>query len=1085
MFLEKLEIQGFKSFAHKNKLIFSGILDNQKRGLTAIVGPNGSGKSNIADAIRWVLGEQSLKNLRGKKSEDVIFSGSDKKSQLSFAEVSLYLNNSDVTSAKNEEPEVIENENDLERLMITCSEICLTRRLYRSGESEYLINNSRVRLADIQMLLAKANFGQKTYSVIGQGMVENFLTASAADRKDFFDEATGVKQFQIKRDSSLNKLEGSYENLRQVNMLLLEIKPRLKSLTRQVEKLHKRDSVASTLRQDQKLYYGYLWQEISHKLNESNKAFLESERHKIDKEKKLSKLNEDLEKIRSTDNFQEISALRPKIKELEDHKNNYLRTLAKLQAEFELQLDAQGQFDVSWLKNKRTELAAGLDSLKIEITSLDERLAHNEETLWQTKLQTITDQLAKAATINQKIDQLQNDKDQSLKQLSRLEAIIEANLEIRGQFDVSWLNNKQEELKRELTTLTQELQASQKKIATSNQEKLNNNLQSLQEKLHSLNQEMTLINNHLRHESQSQDYHQKISRFIDDFLKKLEAAEKENDLPKIKKLIAAAKDDFQNKIHGLIDGHNGQELQKITKIQDEIIALSEEKQTAITLLSEERLRLESLKEKLKMLSDRHGQLEKELADITDKLAKAQNKFDAGQLEKEKQPLIKKITALEQEIETLNKKSATSSLEFQKQEITNKINDCRLQSYQLNEKRQLILTRQVDLEREIQDLDNKLSKSQLKFNGAALEKEITETNNAISTLNQKIGDLENRLAILNTAKEEEKGQMFQCQQNIQTLQKEINDIMAYLSAQQIEAARQETKLEDLENNIRNDELDLSEIKNCPPSVNIPDLNLLQKNINNNKNQLEAIGGIDPEAEKEYQETKERYDFLSQQTNDLSQTIKSLEEIIRELDENIKTRFDAEFKIISEKFNEYFKILFNGGSAKIFKLTPEDETINEQKANSNIIASNLNGLSPEELRAKQEVDDQLNRLKILKHRGNIGFSGIDIQATPPGKKIQVVTMLSGGERALTAIALICAIISANPSPFVTLDEVDAALDEANSERLAKILDDLSNKTQFIIITHNRACMRRASILYGVTMEPDGVSRLLSVKLDELKK
>jgi len=272
MYLEKLEIQGFKSFAHKNKLIFSGLINGEKRGLTAIVGPNGSGKSNIADAVRWALGEQSIKTLRGKKSEDVIFSGSDKKSQLGLAEVSLFLNNQenvsllkDATPNSNDE-NTKNNDSKLDEIIKTCPQIIITRRVFRSGESEYLLNNSRSRLSDIQMLLAKANFGQKTYSVIGQGMVDNFLNSSVAERKDFFDEATGVRQFQIKRDSALNKLESSYENLQQVDMLLSEIRPRLKSLTRQMDKLKKREETEKNLKEVQLKYYGYLWQDINNKL---------------------------------------------------------------------------------------------------------------------------------------------------------------------------------------------------------------------------------------------------------------------------------------------------------------------------------------------------------------------------------------------------------------------------------------------------------------------------------------------------------------------------------------------------------------------------------------------------------------------------------------------------------------------------------------------------------------------------------------------------------------------------------------------------------------------------------------------------
>ena len=215
MYLQKLEILGFKSFALKTTLEF-----NQK--LTAIVGPNGSGKSNVADAIRWVLGEQSVKLLRGKRAEDVIFAGSDRKTRSGMAEVSIFLNNADGSAP------------------IDYSEIVITRRVYRDGQSEYLLNNHPVRLIDINLLLARANFGQKTYSVIGQGMIDSILVSSPADRKEFFEEATGIKQYQIKREQSISKLGATYENLEQAELVLQEITPRLKTLTRQVKRLEKR-----------------------------------------------------------------------------------------------------------------------------------------------------------------------------------------------------------------------------------------------------------------------------------------------------------------------------------------------------------------------------------------------------------------------------------------------------------------------------------------------------------------------------------------------------------------------------------------------------------------------------------------------------------------------------------------------------------------------------------------------------------------------------------------------------------------------------------------------------------------------------
>ncbi|MBU0647122.1 AAA family ATPase, partial [Patescibacteria group bacterium] len=354
MFLEKLEIQGFKSFANKNTLVFPGMLDKNRRGITAVVGPNGSGKSNTADAIRWALGEQSMKTLRGKKSEDIIFSGSDKKGRLGMAEVSLYFNNED------------------HQAPIDYNQVVLTRRLYRDGDSEYLINNSRVRLSDIQIFLAKASFGQKTYSVIGQGMVEGFLNTSLVERKEFFDEATGVKQFQIKRDNSLNKLINSYENLNQAKMLLSEIDPRLKSLTRQVNKLKKRDEIEIELKKLRLNYYSSLWQEINNKFNQFNKQIIITEKIKLEKEKKLITIEKEIEQQKKqSQDTTTYNQWQTELAQLESERDDFVKQLAKSEAQLELKLEAKGQFDLAWLNNKKNELANEIEKLNKEIVLIN------------------------------------------------------------------------------------------------------------------------------------------------------------------------------------------------------------------------------------------------------------------------------------------------------------------------------------------------------------------------------------------------------------------------------------------------------------------------------------------------------------------------------------------------------------------------------------------------------------------------------------------------------------------------------------------------------------------------------------------
>jgi len=876
MYLEKLEIQGFKSFANKNILVFPGLLGKNKKGITAIVGPNGSGKSNIADAVRWALGEQSLKTLRGKKGEDIIFSGSDKKGRQGMAEVSLYLNNED------------------RQAPIDYSQIVLTRRLYRNGESEYLLNNSRVRLIDTQILLAKSNFGQKTYSVIGQGMVEGFLNTSLTERKEFFDEATGVKQYQIKRDDSLNKLVASYDNLNQAKMLVDEIEPRLKSLTRQVNKLKRRDEIEIELKELQLNYYGKIWHEINGKFNDYNNKFLGLEKIKLEKEKRLSGLNRELLQLeKQIGEEAEFIKWQAELTDWQNQKDELNKILAKLEARLELKLTAVARPDLVWLNQKKGEMKDAIQALGEEIAMLDKNIAAEKSGL--------VDLENKKKEINDKIGKFN---DELFKYGSSL-------------------NDK------EMASLNQQL----KGLAL-----------------------------------------------------KLESAEKEDNLTKIKQLIKEVKLHLDR----LLELPAARQTKKdLAAIRENLIELTKSKEEISVKLYESNFRISARSERVKLLNEQKNNLQKELADL-------ENKLNNGQ--------------------STNIKKG--------------------------------------------------------------DDEVIHTKNRLTQFEAKITETNEKIKAYTTEQAKNHVHLFNLQKNLQTLQNEVNIFSNQLNELKISSTKYETRLEDLETEIRNSYGNLKEIREHKTFTAIYSEQALEK-INNLKRQIDQIGGIDPEIEKEYTATKERYDFLAKQTSDLIGAISSLEKIIRELDLIIKEKFDKEFKHISEKFEEYFKILFNGGRAKIIKVMAEELKDEEREDTKEVTLE-----TDEKISKKSSTPSAINleNIKFLQKHNATGLAGIEIQATPPGKKIKSVSMLSGGERALTAIALICAIISANPSPFVFLDEVDASLDEANSERLAKILDDLSRKTQFIVITHNRASMRRANILYGVTMGEDSVSKLLSIKLDE---
>ncbi len=657
MYLEKLEINGFKSFANKNKLIFSGLIDDQKRGLTAIVGPNGSGKSNVADAIRWALGEQSLKALRGKKSEDIIFSGSDKKARLGSAEVSLYLNNQEKSLIRDSGEELGDKDNqldsDLNNILKNCDHIVITRRVFRNGESEYLLNNNRVRLADIQMLLAKASFGQKTYSVIGQGMVENFLTVSANERKDFFDEATGVKQFQIKRDSSLNKLESSYENLRQVDMLLSEIKPRLKSLTRQVDKLKKREGLESELQQDQLIYYSQLWQNMNRKLKQSNQDILILEKEGKEKKARLEKLADELTKIQMTDSFQEINKLEPQLRDKEEQKNQALKELNRVQIELETKLEAQGQFDLSWLNNKKSELERESENIDLEIENINNLFPKKEEELGRQELE----KLEKAVAENQKIKtQKENLEREELimeNKLSRLEMVMEAKLEARKNIDISSLKNQQQELLKEREQIENELTQVKEGQGGEKKKSLAEEVSKIDHELKELNINLNNISQTLKENESKLGGKKEIEKLVDDFLAKLEEINKESNLEVLKKLIAQAKDNFGNKIKTLISGEDQKYLEEIKVIQEKIILLSEKKQSLNSKLIEEGYRLSNLAQKTLSLTEKLENKEQALSRLKQELEEAKEiinfsgvEGDRAEIEKEKRTLNLKIRELE-------------------------------------------------------------------------------------------------------------------------------------------------------------------------------------------------------------------------------------------------------------------------------------------------------------------------------------------------------------------------------------------------------------------------------------------------------
>ncbi|MBT6753579.1 AAA family ATPase [bacterium] len=763
MFLKKLEIIGFKSFAKKTSLDFSqtGILNGEKKiGISAIVGPNGSGKSNIADALRWAMGEQSMKYLRGKKTEDIIFAGSGKKAKLGSAQVSIYLDNSK------------------KQIPLEFDEVVITRKVYRNGESEYLVNGAKTRLIDIVDLLARAGIGQRSYCIVNQGMADQILNATPIERRAMLEEAAGVKEFQVKKQRGQRKLVSTKNNLDRVEGLLLEIEPHLRLLKRQSTRAQKGEIYRNQLREKQHSLYGFLW----HGLFDS-----------VKKAQDIKSVTE-----------HEVAELQKEVSNIADESQKESKNKISLQGE------------INELETTQREVNQELNILERKLIIAEGKLALEKERARDIRLVEVIPMGVKV--IKTRLSEIKNQQEKLIK---RIEGV--------------------DDLKQ---------------------------IQEIKEYARAISMEMY-------------DLYEAVVRG------KMEKKKPREEIQKQKSI----------------------NLKKAHFIMEEIKELKTQKASAE----------ENLRGKQKIITELIGKDQKE--------------------------------------------------------------------------------RGLSIE-----LEDKLRRARF--------------------------ELDKKKDLLNEAR--------------------------------IELAKNEVKEEDLSARIR------SEMRISPEKLEYNkesiDIAKCDKDINRLKFQLEQIGGIDEAIIEEYKETDKRYNFLSKESQDLHEAMKRLKKVIREMDLKIKDEFEEAFVFINKEFAKYFKIIFNGGKAKLEKIE-----ITKIKRSSQEKENKENYTENSSFEAEEEKEDKQ--------------IGIEIFAEPAGKKITNLGMLSGGERTLTSIAMLFAIISYNPPPFAFLDEIEAALDEANSKRFSKILNELSGKTQFVLISHNRQTMREAALLYGVTMGDDGISKLLSVKLDQV--
>ncbi|KKW33920.1 MAG: Chromosome partition protein Smc [Parcubacteria group bacterium GW2011_GWA2_53_21] len=1011
MYLERLEIQGFKSFAAKTVLDFLPPKDGLFS-ITGVVGPNGAGKSNITDAIRWVMGETSMKNVRAKKNEDVIFNGSESKGSLSAAEVTMTLDNASGDTG------------------LDFPEIVITRRLYRTGESEYLVNNNLVRLIDIHLLLARAKFAEGAYSIVSQGMIDRLLTVTPAERKDFFDEACGIKEHQIKQHQAALKLARTEENIKQAETLLAEVEPRLKILHKQVKKLDQRHDVEARLLGTQEQYYYTIYHRNKIEIDaiKSNLTVVETRYRATFAE--LENIQTELSELARGSSRQEVfDELQVRYQEAIRAKNEVERELVIIEGQMQTQYSQSGQQNIGWLEGKVTELKQNEDRLTAQASAAAAEVRRREEAAETAKKQ--SENLGVEATqIRLKISRLQGElmkdqSEQSYRELSGLTA-VKAVLEARNKF------GKVHGLVAELGDVPEEYRLALEVAAGSH-------LSSI------------VVEN------------EEVARLAISYLR-------EN-------RFGVATFLPLNKIQPRPNYSDGESLLGQSGMFGKAIDLIkfDDKFDAIfSMIFGDTLVVTDLKaaERLGIGRARMVTLEGDLVERCGIMRGGwRNKRNAlGFSSKISLSSQDRLAELQQAIvlETHNMADIERQIEQAKSKLVDLTIEAKTSAHQATATQSEFEANKRELARLEHEL--KLVKASPEEYGEQLtalaekKEDFEKQKGARAKAAAKIAA---EIEQYNRKEEEKKQRVFSLQVSMQKKQDEVNRILSERNDWRVETAKLETKQEDLAQEVLNDmKVSIHSLtERVATPVDAGQLESLAKEIENLKYQLSLIGGIDEEVVEEYGATKEKYDFLTSQLADLGKATGDLQKMIEELDELMKKRRSVAFKKIRKDFSRYFAILFDGGNADLEEIYGEPPV-------EEIVLPDGTIVPAEEQTAEGGEAPKRKNEKIL--------TGIEVIANPPGKKVKYLNMLSGGERTLTSIALISAILFHNPSPFVVLDEVEAALDEANTLRFVKILSELSTHCQFIVVTHNRVTMHAAGSLYGVVMGADGVSKLLSVTM-----
>ena len=1181
MYLKRLELHGFKSFADKTTLEFMP-------GITVVIGPNGSGKSNISDSIRWVLGEQSMKSLRGAKSEDIIFAGTQNRKSLGFAEASIVIDNSD------------------NKLPIEYNEVIVTRRIYRSGESGYFINKAPCRLKDVQELFMDTGIGKDGYSIIGQGKIDEILSNKSEERRNIFEEAAGIVKYRVRKQESEKKLEQTKINLLRITDILHEIEGTIEPLKAQSDKarkfldlreelkdieiglfLHNIDTYKEKIKEivadidtisaqtsmeeekleDKKLQKDNLKLELENIIQEienmQNSGFEISN--------KIEKINSDINvtKQKNESNLdtieryeKEIEELKEKIKELEEEKNQKISKKNNLFADKE-KFEKELEIKEAELK----ELTGKLSSKEIEIEEKKKKLNDNIDAKYEIN--------SKINTQNINYENLEK-REKTLKEEHRV-CISELDAERLVKEDISKTFGEIEANRNKIIKELEEFSI-QKQESTNKIREYDNLINKTGVELRIKESRLKFL---IETEKEKEGYSKSIKAI-------LSACEKDSNLKSgmhdvLANIISVPKEyqtaiemslgqamqnivtDTENTAKKLVEylrtnnlgrasflpitSVKGKKLEKINsknipgvigiasdlvkndKTYDGIIlnllgrtvivenmdsAISLSKQNSysfriVTLKGDiinpsgaitggsvmtktvnilgRKKEIEELEQELKSMNEKLEKIEKEKSEYVASIENILKKSD--EIEKTKQ---------EAEIIYATEKQKLASVEANVLKLENRLAKIKEEIINIDKEKENNRTQKTNLEEQIKNLENeiielnsiieafaeqnkdnqkyiddlnfditnlKISVSSFSESEASIDEIVERVNQDINNSSVSIKNKEkiceelkqennennekikNLLIEIEKSKQEVSSSLEKIEELkstritkneiMQKLEEEINnnlklldDLKDQINKIEIKKSKLEIELEQVVNRMWEEyEITPNTAENYQKPQNVQEV---QKKVNELRNQIKALGSINIDSIEEYKQTKERFDFMTEQKTDLEESSNKLKKIIAEMTEVMKEQFAEQFKVINKNFGAIFAELFGGGKANL-KLADEN---------------------------------------------NILECGIDIEAQPPGKKLQNMMLLSGGEKALTAIALLFAILKINPAPFCVLDEIEAALDDVNVYRFAEYLKKFTKEIQFLVITHRKGTMEAADTVYGITMEENGISKLLSMKL-----